>query len=262
MTREEATEIIFGHHSSFDIHSLENNYQTQYTKLQEQITHAPDIAIRQAFQNKLSKLERAYKILNSDGEESSSLPTLSPIPAKEDTQPTSADGSKEEKAKIPQKAKPSFGEAIMNRGVFFTTLASLVLGLGMTILWFSAPSQSEIDVLEAAVENKDFYIHNDLDIPIRIINYSAVYYDDAQKKMVRYNASTKKLKEKPIVIPAESKSRDMLSERSVTEDIFKGKVLFVSIVYAEDVENPKSASYFSDYVGDHVENGVIISPKK
>lgn len=260
MTKGEATELIFGHHSSFDINSLESNYQSKYSTLQEQITHAPDVALKQAFQNKLLKLEQAYKILNSDNQESSSLPTLSPIPTKEETKTTPTEDNQVE-AKIPQKVKPSFGEAIMNRGVFFTTLASLVLGLGMTILWFSAPSQSEIDALESTVKNKDFYIYNDLDIPIKIINYSAVYYDDVQKKMVRYNASTAKLKEKPIVIPAESKSRDMLSERAVTKDIFKGKVLFVSIVYAENVENPKTASYFADYVGDHVENGVIISPK-
>ena len=269
MSREEATELIFGHQNSFDPNTVNANYQSIYSRIQGQITHAPDAELKKKFQSKLGQLEQAYALLTKQNPLNQELPSLQPIEIQEKLEEEDISGT-DAKEKIPaQKSskKPSFGEAIMNKWVFFTTLGSVVLGLGMTTLWLSAPSNEDIDslnekinIISSVLENKSFYIHNDLDHSIKILSYYVVYYNDETDQMDRYGPIEYTIDEAP-TIPSKGKNRDPFIKKSSREYVFPGKVLFISLLYTNgDDDKPSSAQYFADYVGDHVVDGIIISP--
>jgi len=267
MSREEATELIFGHQNSFDPNTIDANYQSIYSRIQGQITHAPDAELKQKFQSKLGQLEQAYAILTKQNPLPQELPSLQPIEIQE--KPKEEDNfetiSKETGPSPQSLKKPSFGEAIMNKWVFFTTLSSIVLGLGMTILWSSRESNEEFDKLTAKIErlenvleNKNFNVFNKLDYPILIERYYAVYYDNNEGKMKRYGP-VRFEGDKRITIEPGAKSRDVFKVERSTEELFPGKALFVSISF-RNANNTKMKVYRADYVGDHIEDGLVISP--
>lgn len=172
---------------------IQTKYQERFSRLQVQITNAPDESLRLKYQHTLGQVKQAYEVLTSVPADKSHLPSTSPV-----IQPAPPAEAVPESSGLSVKATPEVSDK-SNRSdkrfriIFFWALIATVLAVMMTLMYTTLKKESETlttrveelhenEVVLKAISpshDKAFTIKNTLSDDVALTNVEIWYQKDS-----------------------------------------------------------------------------------
>lgn len=242
MNRKEALQILdLAEEASRE--EIQSKYQERFSRLQVQITNAPDESLRLKYQHTLGQVKQAYEVMTSGAADKSHLPSTSPVAQSApiaQAVPESSDLSKKATPAVSDKSDKSDKRF---RIVFFWALLATVLAVMMTLLYSSIKKEMEEKTTQlinlqakAAVlgqispsHDKAFTIKNTLSEDIEITRLEIWYQKDSILNFISF------IENDSSFIPLKAGSSFEAIKRKDNKKIFDGTgVLVFRIMYQAD----------------------------